>query len=235
MKEHLPTDKGSDKPQLTVGVAIPSGELWEAQFGVCLTMACAWYAMDRIPGYGVQTLHLINQRSSALSVNRDMIVDTTLKTKCDFVLSIDTDHTFPKDIIRRLVAHDVDFVAANCVTKEIPSRTTAVTIDGRPLYTRPSDSGLVEVLQVGTGIFMFKPRLFEKVPRPWFPVEWSPEEQRYVGMDIRFCRRARAAGFRLFVDQALSWECHHVGRFHYSHALIDVPEQDDAERLTGTR
>ena len=235
MTEHSIIGKDKPKRQLTVGVAIPSGEVWEARFGVCLVMLSAWYNMARLPNCDKQKLVVISSRSSILSVNREDIVQHAQKAGCDYVLSTDTDMIFPKDIIHRLIAHDLDFVAANCCTKELPSRPTSIGLDGRAVYTLPDSEGLVEVLQVGTGVFLFKPEIFEGLPRPWFPVQWSAEENTYIGMDIEFCRNLRAHGTKLFIDQDVSKEIQHVGRLNYTHSMVEVPEYVRSERAYAGR
>ena len=235
MTEHSVIGKDKPKRRLTVGVAIPSGEVWEARFGVCLTMLTAWFNLAKLPDCEEQRLCVISCRSSILSVNRENVVLQALEHGCKYVLSIDTDMIFPKDILHRLVAHDLDFVAANCCTKDLPSRPTSIGLDGKAVFTESDSEGLKEVLQVGTGVFLFKPEIFNKIPRPWFPVEWSPDENTYIGMDIAFCRKARAHGIKLFIDQDVSKEIQHVGRLNYTHSMVEVPEYVRSQRAYAGR
>jgi len=46
-----------------------------------------------------------------------------MREGCSHILFIDSDMTFPQDMIQRLIDRDVDIVAANCARRRMLNRT----------------------------------------------------------------------------------------------------------------
>lgn len=75
-----------------------------------------------------------------------------------------------------------------------------------PLLLPDDKEAVVEVDAAGTGCMMIHRSVLEKVPRPWFSYREGGTEDMY------FCRKAKAAGFRVYGD--LSVICSHSGTNH---------------------
>ena len=106
-------------------VGVPSGSHWIAQFGVDLVNLFNKFNTVRVADYHRQSLQLANVRSSVLPQNRLNLVKAAQDLEATHLLFLDSDQTFPPDLIHRLAAHHKLVVAANCVTQTIPASPTA--------------------------------------------------------------------------------------------------------------
>jgi hypothetical protein len=118
-------------------------------------------------------------------------------------LWLDTDHIFTADLACQLARHfvhdEIDAVSALYFGRSEPYLPVAYVKD-----TAPSDytyyplvevpNCLCEVDAVGFGAIMTRREIFEKVPEPWFTIDYR------CGEDIAFCTHARKNGFRFFLD-----------------------------------
>jgi len=105
-----------------------------------------------------------------------------MREGCSHLLFVDSDMRFPQDMISRLLAHDLDIVAANCARRRMPTGPTA------QIYKENGDRELVWSMPESTGL-----------------------------QDVFFCNKARAAGFKIWIDHDVSKEIGHVGTFEFKH------------------
>lgn len=124
------------------------------------------------------------------------------------VLWLDADMTFPPDIALRLLARDVDVVAANYVTRVPPSRPTAKR-DGRHICSLDA-TGLEAVDHVGMGAFLMKTSVARDIPSPRFWYSTPTETE-----DVYFCNLLRNAGRTIYIDHDVSKDVGHVGTHTY--------------------
>jgi len=136
---------------------------------------------------------------------RNDLVQKALMCDCTHIWMTDTDQVYPQDTLMRLLEHDVDIIAAK-VHKRYPPydpillRGTLDHFDVVPDEEWSKDGGqTVEVDATGFGSVLINMEVFEKIERPWFVFDlynWDTA----VGEDIGFYTKAKAAGFRVFVD-----------------------------------
>ncbi|MFQ5823267.1 MAG: hypothetical protein ACE5JB_04350 [bacterium] len=69
---------------------------------------------------------------------------------------------------------------------------------------------LFEMDRVGAGCLMVRRGVFEKIKHPWFSFD-----EYGIGEDFDFCRKAKAHGFKIFVDLAVM--CGHVTNYTVTH------------------
>jgi len=69
---------------------------------------------------------------------------------------------------------------------------------------------LIEVFYAGFGLIAIKQGVFEKIGYPWFEgqsAEWEDDRgricRRVITEDVGFCMKARARGFKVYVDPAV--------------------------------
>ena len=152
------------------------------------------------------------------------IVKEALAAQASHILFVDTDQTFPRDTLHRLLIRDKDVIACNIATKQIPANPTAKgpSPDGRgsPVYTDPGSPAVQKVWRVGTGIMLVKVRVFEKIGLGCFGITYKPELQDYQGEDWSMCEAMEAAGYDIWVDHRLSDEVKHIGDFEYDHNVV---------------
>lgn len=162
---------------------------------------------------------------------RQQLIDGAWEMGTNWILWLDSDMRFPKDLVLRLMQHDEDMVGVNYSTRQVPPRYVTikqVAMDdpnekGSLCATRKDSTGLEEVDAIGFGAVLMKAYWLEKMPedKPWFWFDMDPRNGNHIGEDVWFCRMARQdAGIKIYVDHDLSKEIAHVGgmEFRLEHA-----------------
>ena len=206
-------------------VAVPSGQTWHAQFGIDLVNMVASFTGTKVPGYRSQELRVANIRSSILSKNRLDAVKAAKAAHSSHILFLDTDHTFPKGLPQQLAQHHKLVVAANCVTKQIPAKTTArlksaADPQGIPCFSDPEKKGLEQVWRVGTGVMLINMKVFQRIGMGVWDMKYLPEVDTYQGEDWSFCEACEKADISIWVDHDLSRKVGHIGNLEFTHELV---------------
>jgi hypothetical protein len=134
---------------------------------------------------------------------RHMIINNFLKTACDFLLMLDDD-VVPRGNPLDLVEHDLDVVAMACPVWR-PGSTPPIVLNATPVdgstVVKPTDGPLVEVTQASTSGILIARRVLEH-PDMKNPYGFQYDEGGVTSVDddITFFRKARAAGFRVWVS-----------------------------------
>jgi hypothetical protein len=180
-----------------VAICIPSGDMLHADFAVALAALTRRTRVER--------LSLFNQRLSLLPESRNELVRHALADAADWLLWLDSDMRFPDTTLDRLLAHDRHIVGATYLRRTPPHRLL-----GTPHPRGCATPGLTDMLAMPFGCMLVRRQVFEDIAAPWFRLDY--EGTQPVGEDIGFCRRAAAAGYQVFNDDALTLELGHVGR-----------------------
>ena len=175
----------------------------------------------------------ISQGTLIANQRAELCLDA-MREKCTHVLFIDSDMRFPHDMIERLLQHDLDIVATNCARRRMPTGPTAQIYkengERELVYTMPESTGLQEVGSVGMGVMLIKANVFAKLAEPWFETPWRQDKRGYIGEDVFFCKKAREAGFKIWIDHDVSKEIGHIGMFEFKHdhtwVMREVQEQE---------
>jgi len=138
----------------------------------------------------------------------------------DWIIFIDDDMTFGKDDIGNLVAtykqikeqvSEPIIVGGLCVRRAYPHQPTLYVADPEGSYTLLEDweGEVIEIDATGAAFYLIEVSALEaimggpmpdlderKMLPPWPYYEWVGN----MGEDLRFCKTARAAGVRIFVD-----------------------------------
>lgn len=217
----------NEGPKVLVG--IPSGETWKADTAMAMIqMMLVTTVQSEV------TVSINNFHSSILPVARDELVKRALSWGATHILFVDSDMIFPPETIIRLLSHEKEIVAANCVTKRLPATTTARmksedAVGGEPVVHQtwePNDPQLQEVWRVGTGIMLIDMKVFKKMPRPWFPIQWNEELGVYRGEDWGFCEKCEDLEIPIYIDIPLSFTIKHTGKLDYDMSAVDLPLED---------
>lgn len=192
----------------------------------CQDMVSAGYALDlaklvgRAALSGVE-LVLLQMRGSILPSQREALVANAIAAEATHTLWIDADMRFPKDALERLLAHNQAIVAANYTRRRAPFLPTAEDRDRGYLFTQENSEGLAEVSHCGMGLMLVDMSVFKTLSEPWFTFGFNPRDKSFLGEDFYFCRKAKEAGFPIFIDQELSRDVKHAGEMEvsYQHAL----------------
>ena len=166
----------------------------------------------RYPAFWTSLLALRRPRGSTITVveghsiaqNMNNAIRESLLPRAEFqwIWLIGDDHVFAPDTLQRLLARGVDLVAPLT-----PSRS-----NGGPVIQKPGPNGLdvqltwpevphgglMEVSACSGAGLLIQRGVVDTLPSPWF--ELGTIVPDVFSEDIAFYRKARAAGFRLFVD-----------------------------------
>lgn len=210
-------------------VGVPSGQSWNAQFGVDLVNLLIGVGQKPIPGYRGMDVRLVNVRSSILSKNRMDLVKAARQLKATHLLFIDSDQTFPSYLLHKLASWGKLVVAANCVTKQIPANPTARAKSANPkgeiVYTDPHSTGLEQVWRVGTGVMLINMKVFDKIGLGVWDMKYLPEEETYQGEDWTFCEACEKADIPIWIDHDVSKMVGHVGNYEFTHDVVGVMKE----------
>lgn len=134
------------------------------------------------------------------------------------ILWVDDDMVFPPDALQRLLAHDLDIVGGLCFNRRAPAYQPIVGRLYDPALAMPKNapgfvydlprSGLIECDATGGAFLLVKARVFKDIEAQFGSESWwIPDGE--ASEDFSFCRRAKACGYKIFVDCSL--EIGHIG------------------------
>jgi hypothetical protein len=136
---------------------------------------------------------------------RNHLVDDFLKTSLKYVLFLDSDMLPPLDtgirMLRTAEQQRLDVLAAPYCKRGPPYDVTATLFtpggpaDGAMCET--PTSGVHQIVDTGFGCVLVHRRVLEKMTRPHFEY---PEGRPHEKEDTHFCKKAIAAGFRIWAD-----------------------------------
>lgn len=214
--------------ELRLVIGVPSGGEWNAHFGNSLVhLAC--HLSRQVLDYQKQQFALVNRRGSILPKLRHDILQYALQEQATHLLFIDSDQTFPADLVARLLKHEKRVIGANIATKMLPPSPTARQWDpqkpaGRLVYSTPTSPKVEKVWRLGMGIMLIDLAIFKLSALkegPWFDTTFSPETNDYRGEDWFFCERLQKANVGIWVEHRVSYEVGHVGEMTYTHQLVN--------------
>ncbi len=223
---------------LKITIGVPSTGAWCEQFAISFTNMNTYFMKYKVPGYTSQLTSTASVKGSILSRSRHRIVRQAQKDKSTHLLFLDSDQSFPPDLIHRWVGHNVDVVAANVATKTVPAMPTARRAPkvnepgfGIPVYTDASSKGLEKVWRVGTGLMLIKMDVFSRITEPLFEVRYMPDVDDYQGEDWSMVEAFARAGVDLWIDHDVSKKVGHWGTMNYTHDLAGEIAPDAQERF----
>ena len=197
---HYKTNKSAD-----IAICVPVRDTVTAVFAYSLAML-----MKKCGEAGLSTSLHFNQ-GSEVAMQRQHLVEQALETNCTHIMWIDADMKFPTDAINMLLQHDKDIVAGNYSTRVEPYRPVAFKSE-KDLDARVySGTGLEPVFAVGSGMMLVKRSVYERIPKPYYKIEYREDYSSLVGEDIYFCKHAQMHGYTVYIDHDLSDKIAHIG------------------------
>lgn len=146
-------------------------------------------------------------QGTLLANQRTQLVEKCLeKPEISHILFIDSDMRFPEDTIFKLLSKQLPIIGANCKQRGV-NKTTA-QLNGKFVSSK-GKTGIQEVDKLGFGVTLISRAVFLKIPKPWFATPF--DGKGFIGEDIFFCKKAREAGYTIYIDHDLSQEVSHVG------------------------
>ncbi|MBR2653961.1 MAG: hypothetical protein IKD59_05330 [Lachnospiraceae bacterium] len=182
--------------------------------------------MDQVPAQFAQSLATLNkveecsiafQMGSLIYNARNYLATMAIKNEIDYVLWLDSDMTFPPDLLQRLYEDrdKGDIITGIYYRRVAPYRPVlfdhlVITDDGGCEWTNLDEypEGLFEIEGCGFGCVFMPTNIFMDVANK-FGNMFSPIGG--VGEDLSFCWRARQCGYNIVADSSI--QCGHVGHY----------------------
>lgn len=142
-------------------IALPSGDQIEAATVQCLSAMIGYTAVN---GEGLK-FGMLNRQASSVAGNRNAIVEQALSAGADWILWIDSDMTFPANVIPRLLAHKRPIVGAT-YNKRVHPYETLGRLLGDP--NNPPMHGLVPALLMPGGMMLVHTDVYRTIGFPWY-------------------------------------------------------------------
>ena len=144
--------------------------------------------------------------------NRNLVLNE-MPDAAQWVWFIDDDHEYERELLFKLLDRQVDIIQALCSTRKPPFRPYAYRRDpaAEPYGYISADwdeiplTGISEWDAAGTGGMLIRRNVLDAVGYPWFEVGRTAKDA--PGEDLYFCTKAKALGFRVFVDSD-NWTGH---------------------------
>lgn len=150
--------------------------------------------------------NVILHEGSILHIMRERIVQKAIDLGCTHLLFVDSDMTFDKDAVMRLIEANKAIVGANYNTRKHPSEPTAQ-------LTTETEGNLTKAVSVATGFMLINLEVFKKITKPWFFWHYHEDDRLALGEDYWFCLKAQEAGYEVWCD--LSVKVGHIGDYVY--------------------
>lgn len=171
------------------------------------------------PELAIDAVRVIHSEDFPVDAARNVIVRAFLdEDTADALVFLDADMRHPRDVVHRLVSHNLAIVSGRYQMRKPPFHTVAMkrTGDGPHDFTAVGEqSGLVPIDAGGAGVLLIRRDVLEairaRIGDNWFNYQVGPNGIRSISEDMWFYAQAKAAGFPAFVD--LDLVCSHVGSF----------------------
>lgn len=151
--------------------------------------------------------------------NRAKIVEVAQSQQCTHLLFVDHDMRFFPDTFPRLLAHDKDIVGVMYNYRLLPLTPMTFFFDenGETVngfnYKGEIPQELFKVPAIGMGCTLIKMPVFDKIERPYFPMEQDETGYRALTEDTGFCEKVRSAGIEVWCDPSIPVK--HIGDYEY--------------------
>lgn len=175
-------------------------------------VAYSWMQGLRIYQMGMTERMVVDWARNFLAKQAIEHVNEYTGKKFTHLLWLDADHVFNPDLACILARHfldpNIDAISALYYSRSGATLPVVYVKDKSedeykhyPLIEVPPT--LCEVDAYGFGACMMKREVFEKVPEPWFTIDYR------AGEDIAFCVKAKKYGIRFFLDG--QYKLGHIG------------------------
>lgn len=148
--------------------------------------------------------------------NRTRLIQTAIEQKCEKLFFLDSDIVVEPNVINKLLAHNKPFVGANYNHRSFPLRSNVKFMDasrGEFIAVPELPKELFKCAAVPTGAMLIDIAAVQKIPHPWFDLEYFEDGTLRIGEDVYFCLKAIEHGYEIWCDPTI--EIGHIGTFTY--------------------
>jgi hypothetical protein len=201
---------------MKVAICIPCHGDPKADFTFCLARLIQ---ATLTSGQDIELETLI-ARSTLLIESRTRLFEWSRDWGADHILWIDADQTFPPQGLLKLLSHKLPIVGANSRRRHADVIPSAIKRDADgnlqlvPTTAAKARAGEIEeVDRIGFAFMLMEVKaVIEALGEPLYPLfeTRSLPDGKFVGEDVLFYDRLRAAGLKIHVDHALSIWIGHI-------------------------
>lgn len=192
-----------------VVICVPTNGLVHALFSYCLINAIRYTEAHGVP------VVLEMDAGTVLSNQRQVLSDSALEHHADHIMWLDSDMTFPEDVIIRLLEHKKSVVCATYSKRVAPFHPTAFYNINPVEPVDTEGHGLVSIKYSGMGCMLVKAIVIDQIPSPHYPLKWHAPSSTWHGEDMGFCDLLTDNDVKIFCDLDLSREIGHLGLREY--------------------
>lgn len=158
-------------------------------------------SLMNLKGVGLTDTHL--EPLSLVYIAREKIADMAITGEYDYVLFIDSDMVFNRNLLVNLIKADKDIVTGLAMMRKPPYnpciyKKVRVGAPGETQtdFYKDYSEGLIEIEGCGMACCLIKTEVFKAIKKKslcFFPMAT-------LGEDLAFCVRARQCGYKLYAD-----------------------------------
>lgn len=188
-------------------IAIGFPHLYESGNDISIDCMVDLRVRMKLDGYEVVRISTYREN---VTFARNKIATKALENGADYLLFLDDDMVFPADLFERLVRHKKDIVAGLTFLRRPPHQPSMFQLnrDGRsydPVILWKKGE-LVECDGVGMACTLIDCEVLKKMTETvdlYRAIFGFFDNHYHQGEDLRFCRKARDLGFKVFCDTSL--------------------------------
>lgn len=228
---------------MKIALCIPHGTHVHAKFMASVVAMVQHTLKAEIVFNGVRTvpdIELMMETGSIVAAQRNFLAERAINWGANFILWLDSDHTFPPQALVRLLSLNKPVVGANYPRRGYPTYPTALDMDLKDLWTTRelAEAGAVEqVKRLGLGLCLVDITVIAKLGEyalaagfnsVWPLFAFTPIEGDLAGggEDAYFFGLLDQFGIEAYVDHRLSWQVGHLHEVALTNA--DALAQRDA-------
>ena len=134
--------------------------------------------------------------------------------KYDYLFAVDSDITFPKETLKRLLNANQDIISGLYIQRiEHTHELELYGEQGRIKYEDIKGKGVIEVEGCGFGCVLVNSRVLKKMEYPHFLYTHAIDHNETYSEDYYFCSKAKSLGFKIFADTSIL--CKHIGEINF--------------------
>lgn len=162
---------------------------------------------------------------SLLCAERNRLVDAFLRSDCTHMLCIDSDLGWPAESVLSLLSKKLDFVGGCYPARGAKSFIFIPTLNDDNSLLVDDTKTLINMKYIPAGFILLSRNLLQTMTETYQELKFTPKdlsqcagyalfntelfEGEFWGEDFTFCRRAREAGFQIWVDPMIEFD--HAG------------------------
>jgi len=160
-------------------------------------------------------------RGQPIDLSRDTLVHRMQESGAEYMFFLDSDVILPNDAVVRLLSHNQDIISGvyhvrhNPITPAMWKESPEFPGKYNPIVGY-NEGSLIDVDSIGMGCCLIHKRVFEKLEEPYFKWSMDSNQENGVSEDFYFCKKAREAGFHIYVDTSI--QCTHIAKANVTKA-----------------